>query len=466
MKLWLIILTIQLLLPTWQLRAETSCDRKSEPWRDENCQMPDKKDPNHACRYVQYLKANAIDPLDPSLIQKIKLGDQEIDYPDSYEHLAYEVCESYKSQRCAESASLLYKNHSILLDKAVKGPSENLQPYVNGESKNLLDASLSTNFAIYSAENKSLLQMMDQIFVEMKSLASQIGDKNDLNTADKKLSDQFSEVRKRMADLSVKEARLNSIIDQTVKQIGLNSERALTNSAGFDCDFAGVLSTDKYNKQIKLFIGVLNDMRQEIKNASIERREITNLGYLKSRYLLYASFAASSNASIDAVMGDLQKDLWLVRMMWKVAEWWSTVRSNGFAGRLHTLYYYYSEPLRILRVERERAIQFKDLIRSNPLFRQETGAVALKSMDDKIQLLDKEIVWIEGKGWKGLLEIQKLSANKRAELLPDNARCQQAVKVFSENAQGVDSLGAFDLNSPRYKLVVDTCTKAVTEVAK
>ncbi|MCX6128327.1 MAG: hypothetical protein NTX25_04595, partial [Proteobacteria bacterium] len=171
---------------------------------------------------------------------------------------------------------------------------------------------------------------------------------------------------------------------------------------------------------------------------------------------------SKTGQKLDELLGLLNKDLWLNRILWEFADWWVEISINGLADNLHTRFYMYSEPLRILRSEKVIAIGYKERITKHPLFTPGAAAdAAIKSIDEKIALIDGAISFIESRGWQGLLSLQKASAAKRASLLPGNKDCTDSVKLFMEGTATIKDVSSFDENSVLYRKSVAACRKKV-----
>lgn len=136
----------------------SECDRKAQPWLDASCKMPDKQNPEHACRYVQYMKANGIDPKDPKLMYVIPINDKEyIRFPNSYENMAAELCENLKKSRCSETAGLLFSRYAEILSVSVEANKPELPPYLGDNITANSDPNLTRNFEFLTSLNSSAI---------------------------------------------------------------------------------------------------------------------------------------------------------------------------------------------------------------------------------------------------------------------------------------------------------------------
>jgi hypothetical protein len=436
------------------------CDRKAQPWLDAACKMPEKGNPEHACRYVEYMKANGIDPKDPKLMYVIPINDKDfIRFPDSYENMAAELCENLKKSRCSETAGLLFSRYAEIMSVSVESNKPELPPYLGDNITANTDPNLTRNFELVTSLNSEVLNLIDSSLAAIKTASEGVKTYKEFTDADTNINNVFQKIRNRNLALAEKELRLSYLIENMVRAIGINAEMALVRSLGFECDFSNDLPTAKYNESLAKTIETLNNVRREVKDASDERNNLIKLAYYKGKYFIYEKYAAQSNQNLNTLLEALNKDLWLTRKMWDFADWWSSIFVNGIANNLHTKYYYYSEPLKIIRSQKEIALRFKDEIKSNKLYEKETGSIALKTIDDKISILDSSAAYIESKGWSGLLAIQKASARKRAELLPGNSKCQAAASAFLGGAEKVTDVSSYDQNSPLFKTVLEACQK-------
>ena len=135
---------------------------------------------------------------------------------------------------------------------------------------------------------------------------------------------------------------------------------------------------------------------------------------------------------------------------------------NGLANFLDTKYFYFKAPLRMLKAAKEKALIFKSQIIH--MQNNDTKLIdSIEFIDSKIRIIDARINFLENKGWNGLLDLQRLTATKRASLLTKNSKCQQATKLFLGNSKLISTVDEFEINTDSYKIATDFCVK---EVAK
>ncbi|MDQ3233558.1 MAG: hypothetical protein M3Q07_17205, partial [Pseudobdellovibrionaceae bacterium] len=208
-----------------------------------------------------------------------------------------------------------------------------------------------------------------------------------------------------------------------------------------------------------LLLEVSNKVRSEVQAASFERGRLMRLAYYKLRYFAFKKYAEGTKEKVEEILKKLNHDIWLSRLLLDFGEWWVNISVNGMANRLHTKYYNYSEPLRLLRSQHEVAKSYIARVVGNPQYDPETESLAVDDMKLKASIIDDTIKEIEGKGWKYYSDAQVKIAKSRATSLPNVKVCQDAVKVYLDASIGVKDLSDVDRNNPLFKNVIDFCVR-------
>lgn len=470
------VLVVMLFASAQKARAENlslSPSECAEKWYIPR-ECPQVIEPDQACRMTEYIKKWGINPDDPSLRVRKLAGTflfsgadpkQEfvdghrviVSIPISYENLQIRICAAYKKYQCATLVKNLYVNDNAIVEKYLRSSPNGSRLVIEAAKIPNPDLNIKRNLEYFLSENEKFAQGLLDIIEAEKATSTNVTDYPKLAESDRKTIARFQTIKKELIELSIKEKALMALIDEMVKEIGLNAAATLGETAGYECDFQNEFKTSKHNNLVKEITDLFNAVKNQIDSQRDSRHKLANITYLKVKYFAYSNLAIKMGSSIQSVADDLNKDLWLSRALLEYGDWWSSVTVNGIARDLHTKYYFYSEPLRLLKTQKEHALKVVESIKNNPVYTEINGGLGIKTINDNVALLDRNISFIETKGWNGLLDLQKISAQKRADLLPNNQSCQDANKKFQQGAKSVVDVDSFDSQSFVYKLSVEAC---------
>jgi hypothetical protein len=118
--------------------------------------------------------------------------------------------------------------------------------------------------------------------------------------------------------------------------------------------------------------------------------------------------------------------------------------------------------MRLLKIELQTAQGFRtrlsQAVPNEGALRDET----LRSIDDKIKIIQDEIDSLKKKGFEGQLASQISLARRRlAAVGAENATCKKVSEDFLAKAENVKSLAEFDQTSYLYATTVETCVRNV-----
>ncbi|RYZ57268.1 MAG: hypothetical protein EOP07_10390 [Proteobacteria bacterium] len=442
-----------------------SCDRDQKPWLDENCREPNVSDPNDACRRVSQMKAEG---MTFNLVKKRAadhLG-KLINTPDQLAESivikssvwAWEICDSVVKLKCSQSATALLGGYGSIVRGLVGAPSLNLPAIVEATSNTKeVDLNIARNFDLISLENNALIKEIAVLNREMTAQQAVISDYQSLLAADRKLFDSSAALKQKFAALAKKEFLFKTLLENS----SLRMAEAVAESKGYaeklDCSYMAETMAP-YREDVRQHFMMVNGLAQDVAASRKQREELLAKTYKAWKWKNHSRYAEKIGKDIQSVEQALNRDMALDNLLWTVNAWWAEVNANGPGESLHSRYFYHTVPLELLKLERARALVFKEQIAAAT--KGDASAIeANKIIDSKINILESNISFITAKGWKGLLDLQKTSATKRAEMLPGNSRCQSLTLTFLEKAEDVDDLSAFDSLSDLYKQSVDTCVK-------
>ncbi len=425
------------------------------PWLNNNCQLKCEWNPESACRYAEEIKAAKKDPYDPLFIPSF-LG---IMYVESFERMATELCTSFKKMKCASIVNELYTGYTQVLNTYLEQTDVQKSNFVDGTSADQFDLTLERNFESLVEQNAEIIKQIDSELSGGLAASKTIKTLAEYEQFESNIKTKFQELRDRSIKVSEKERRFDYLTEQMVTKIQSNGVSLLKESVGYECDFKGEFSTEKYNVSLALLLEVSNKVRSEVQAASFERGRLMRLAYYKLRYFAFKKYAEGTKEKVEEILKKLNHDIWLSRLLLDFGEWWVNISVNGMANRLHTKYYNYSEPLRLLRSQHEVAKSYIARVVGNPQYDPETESLAVDDMKLKASIIDDTIKEIEGKGWKYYSDAQVKIAKSRATSLPNVKVCQDAVKVYLDASIGVKDLSDVDRNNPLFKNVIDFCVR-------
>ncbi|HEY9664404.1 MAG TPA: hypothetical protein V6C65_38660 [Allocoleopsis sp.] len=470
-----LVATLFLTLVSWKAFGDGLCGNVSSPqarglpfWYRADCSLPEEfTNPDLACKARSFLKKHGYSPEKSGDFGLVPVIIDGYYYPP-LETQAWKLCEKAMRIRCMQAIDYLGLSYNNLLN--IHFGSEKAEAIVYSEPNPLnkpVDFNVDRNLRYLNARNEQALSAIATVSNEISQKIDQFSNDQNASFFEREIIDRFSALRSQLIDLSVQERKFYSMTDALIGKIAYMNQKVGNLTNGFECESTAVPDLAKlisdtasvYNSSLKELNPVVDEVRKEVHDRAQQRSFLMSQAYFKTKYKFYKKLGVIRGKVIEDVMNDIFRDLALDKILWQVTDWWATVSSNGLAGRLHTKYYYYSEPLRILRSEKENANQFKVAIQSLSGIEKSVAQEALKAIDEKIAVIDSNIAFIQTKGWSNLLKLQKDSAAKRAALLPGNISCQEATKYFFGKAEKVSSVESFDSVSPLYRITVDKCVK-------
>ncbi|MDQ3231429.1 MAG: hypothetical protein M3Q07_06370 [Pseudobdellovibrionaceae bacterium] len=384
------------------------------------------------------------------------------------EYQAWKLCESTQRARCSQSMDLLLLSYNNLVNTHFSPEKADAVSFVEpNPGKVRLDYSFDRAFKYLNVRNSEVLSLIESTSVKLKERTeSYVGSQNP-SDIEKAIVDEFKNLGMKAASVSADEHAVFASTDAFISKLTDMNLEVGNMTRGYECTstaapaFAEAFnaSVDKYNTNVKDASSALMIIRKEIHGRSQQRGNLLSLAYYKLKYGFYKKIAGIRGQQIDQVIDQLYQDLALDKVLWQVTEWWTAASVKGLAGGLHTTYYFYSEPLRILRAEKEKATKFKEVVAGLNGIEQINRDTALKSIDSKISMIDSDIAFIQKYRWEGFLGLQKKYAQQRAAALPNNLICQEKTRDFLAKASTVTTLSQFDSVSPYYKITVDICKR-------
>lgn len=118
--------------------------------------------------------------------------------------------------------------------------------------------------------------------------------------------------------------------------------------------------------------------------------------------------------------------------------WWYENSIGGLASGLHTRYYQYREPLRLLTIASAKGQDFIEVMRSNTAAPASARNKAINTMQQRVQLINDDIAWLNARGWQGQFSDQKALAQSWS-LIAKVAVCKNALNKFVEGTSKVSN---------------------------
>lgn len=447
----------------------TSEGKKGFPiWYDGECNIdPIVKNPNTACQAKDMLQRYGYNPATPNMMGVPNIVAEGYSYPP-LEYQAWKLCESTQRSRCSQSLDLLLMSYNNLVSTHFSPEKPDAVGFLEpNPSKKMLDYNFNRALNFLNSRNAEILALIEATSIKVKERTDAYAGSQSPSDVEKSIVDDFNSLANKTANLSADEHALYQSTEMFISKITTMNLRAGSLTRGYECTsksvpaFAETFSAavDKYNANLTDASVALQGIRKEIHDRAQQRSNLLSLAYYKLKFGFYKKVAGIRGQKVDQVIDKLYQDLALDKVLWQMTDWWTTASVKGLAGGLHTTYYFYSEPLRILRAEKEEAAKFKEIISALTGVEQKNRDIALKSIDDKIAMIDSNLSYIQKYGWQGFLKLQKQYAAQRAAALPNKAVCQEKTKEFLAKANPATTLAQFDAASPLYKITVDICTK-------
>ncbi|MCX6128139.1 MAG: hypothetical protein NTX25_03630 [Proteobacteria bacterium] len=424
-----------------------ACDLKAKPWLDASCGRVNPYNPDHACRLASYIDHHGGNASNPELYSDLHVWQLP---GESIFDLAVKTCESVKKSQCMEYELFRTKMYrsaiSPFLDDAI------------GEL-GLSTTNIHRNFLNFSKKSDQIIEQIDHISDAMLIKLEGINSREDAKIAVAFFYDEMKPVQFMMKELTETERILDINLKIITEKTGLIELNTGILKHQLECKkyLSGI--EQPYNTEIKELFKMMNTYREKVVTIRNNTNKLYNAAYESWTFAPIKKYADVIGKQIVQLSDSLFNDLYLDNLLWQVDDWWTRSTVNGLAGNLHTKYFLYSEPLRILRIEHEEAEKFRDRIRNIRDLNPETLNLALKGLESKMAIIDKNIDFITSKGWQGLLALQKQSALKRASILANNQNCQEITKNFLDQVESVKSVEDFDLLSPLYQQSLTFCVK-------
>ncbi|WP_141733398.1 hypothetical protein [Oligoflexus tunisiensis] len=441
-------------------------NKRLPPWYDGECNIsPLFKNPNNACQAKDLLEKFGYDPSTPNMMGVPNIVVDGFSHRP-LEYQAWRLCESTQRARCLQSMDLLYISYNNLVSIHFSEDKPDSVSYLEpNPNKKPLDYSFDRAIRFLNTKNDEVLSLIESTSGKAKQRTDSFTAQQSASDLDRAIVNAFKDLSNKASGLSADERVLFESTDSFIRKLTEMNYRVGSLTKGYDCtsqpvpDFNSdfTASVDKYNANIKDASNAIQIIRKELHQRAKHRSDLLALAYYKLKYAFYKKVAGIRGEKIDAIIDQLYRDLALDKLMWEMTDWWTAASINGLARRLHTDYYFYSEPLRILKSQKEQALKFKDRMSSLSGVNSAALAIALKSVDDKVSIIDSDIKYIEKNGWQGFLSLQKNYAARLAAALPNNNICQTKAKEFLAKAGEVKTLAAFDLVSPLYKSTAEVC---------
>jgi hypothetical protein len=398
-----------------------SCNLKAKPWLGPNCETWDPLNPDHSCRIYSFYEHNGD-------LSVLKAGNDNLS-------LHLKNCESARQLRCAETELLR-------------------QQAFNSIVGSMLNIPIHQAFLKVASKNADIRQRFDMLSDQMQQNIKTVSTEESLTKVNILLLQDMRAIQPMFKDLSALERQLDVLLDRLAGQLAILDARTVVTQHGFDCTKLLPNERASYSAKENDVYALINRYRDDARSERRITNRLYNAAYFSWRYLVYKKYAESVGAEIEDVMHNLNGDLAVEQLIWQYADWWTNSSVNGLAGNLHTRYYFYTEPLRILKSLREEALGFKERLK---IFEKNNSAAvqeAYKTINANIATIDRGIVFINSKGWSGLLALQIQSAKKRASLVPANQKCQELTQRFVDRSAKITDVDAFDKASYLYKETV------------
>jgi hypothetical protein len=116
--------------------------------------------------------------------------------------------------------------------------------------------------------------------------------------------------------------------------------------------------------------------------------------------------------------------------------WWYNTSIGGLVGGLHTRYYQFREPLRLLTMAVAEGQSYIDRLKSNKSAPQSAVAKAVASQEQRIKVLNSDIAWLTKRGWTGQFSDQKDTAASWIKTAK-SVVCKNALQNFLDGASKV-----------------------------
>jgi hypothetical protein len=428
--------------------AQNQSCQSEKPWLSETCEEPIEHDVNHACRFVMKKEKES--------------GWKKEDFAKRPHHqLMYEICEGTTRIICNNFLDNLVTSYYLVLKTHFDEPKAELPLAVSISRPTVqVDQNLERNFLwIKEAEGRSLDKI--RLFIETsRNKAAGITDDDSLRKVSKDIDADQRALKSELLTLSKQEADLLRMLRKALSQmqIVVGKSRPLVPDQCQDVND----KIEKYNQDILGFIYQTHQLIEYIEKASKEVSDLYLLAVKSSEITIRKRYAVVVKETVESVTDRINRVLFLDRTLWDVASWWYDANKNGLANRLHTRYLLYTEPMRLLKIELQTAQGFRtrlsQAVPNEGALRDET----LRSIDDKIKIIQDEIDSLKKKGFEGQLASQISLARRRlAAVGAENATCKKVSEDFLAKAENVKSLAEFDQTSYLYATTVETCVRNV-----
>ncbi|HYX39692.1 MAG TPA: hypothetical protein VE954_41875 [Oligoflexus sp.] len=196
-----------------------------------------------------------------------------------------------------------------------------------------------------------------------------------------------------------------------------------------------------------------------ISKSNVKHNLITLDRFTESAIKLnYVQFSKVKLEDLEKSIGTalkLESDLFQANI------WWFNTSIGGLAGGLHTRYYQYREPLRLLSIAAAKGQEHIDLIKSNASAPSAALNRAIANQQQRLKLINDDINWLKERGWQGQFNDQKATIQSWLPVAKTSV-CKQALTAFTTGASRVkDDIRDFEsFAEPNFLNAMKVCEAA------
>lgn len=205
----------------------------------------------------------------------------------------------------------------------------------------------------------------------------------------------------------------------------------------------------------------LDNLRGYVTGARVKRNMIVDAvddvlrGVAFDRY--FSLVGDSSREAIDK----MAKALFVINLSVEIDRWWLPTSANGLAGRLHTVYYQYTMPMRILKANLHDLEKFEGRLSA---LTDDYGRSAIelvrKSIHDKRRLINDNLSYVENIGWMGMNNKQKKSIDRSSSTINAKSEfCRSTLDSYYKSYNAINDYASYKETESFYYTLATSCIR-------
>lgn len=393
--------------------------------------------------------------VDPSFDRK-KLGRNET------AAMQFDACIALSRIQCVEGAEVLVKTYKILLD-AYTGDARKNRPTTIGLVGDFpateINVNIFDNFRALKVHHTEVFQEIIKAQKEFEPIIDAVKSAEDAQAARKTLAERVKSIRNSLTKASHYDRVFLNLIDQSQEEITnvvLSAQGVLGRA---NCSILRE-PVDKIAANSNEYVQKVTALKSYVAKSTLKRSLALEKFQRGTELAIYTQYGASIGESLDQIMDEIGAVFTLDGILWELTDWWASATIRGLAGRLHTEYLQYKEPLNILLAHQGKLEEFRQRIIKIEGLEPAAKDQAIATIADKEKTILQDLDFLIKRGWTGQLERQKLFAQKRQTIIPaSNKACHDETAKYFAIANHATSFETYELAEAQYKKHYDSCAK-------